>query len=183
MPSATSTSPPTELPFRSSTSEILSSFDTHGAVVLTDFLDATTISKLQTELKGCSTGLASKSPTFVKVLLEPKLLELLDSRLSKTTKIWHGEERLTNKSRPQLSATVVFDHKIGRVAEPLHRHDDIYFVDHPLDIAVEIWALWNLGDKEMVFGSGAPDVVLGSHKWGEEWYGLPTIFPPVKNCD
>jgi hypothetical protein len=147
MPSATSKTPPTTLPYSSSTSEILSSFDTHGCIVLTDFLSSTITSSLKSELGTASTALASKSPTFVSVLLEPKLLELLDARLSKVTKIWHGEERLTNKSRPQLSATVMFDLPPGRVAEPLHRHDDIYFVDHPLEIAVEVgrYGIWGIG--------------------------------------
>jgi hypothetical protein len=90
-------------------------------------------------------------------LLEKKLLEFLDARLSQTTKIWHGEERLKNTSRPQLSATVVFDLPAGRKAEPLYRNDDIYFVDHPLDIAVEVWALWNLEMR-----SGAGDWCSGS---------------------
>jgi len=170
MPLATNSSPATSLPFSSPLSEILSSFDHHGAVVITEFSSSEIFSKVKNDLSTSSTALAAKSLTFVKSFLsEKKLLEFLDARLSKTTKIWHGEERLTNTSRPQLSATVVFDLPPGREAEPLHRHDDIYFVDHPLNIAVEVWALWNLGDDEMTLGSGAPDVVLGSHKWEEEW--------------
>jgi hypothetical protein len=75
--------------------------------------------------------------------------------------IWHGEERLTNTLRPQLSATVAFDLPAGRKAKPLYRHDDIYFVDHPLDIAVEVWAIWNLGDEEWRWG-----LVLWILFWG-----------------
>lgn len=146
-------SPPTSLSYSPPLSEILSSFDHHGAVVLTDFSSAELFSKAKHDICASSTALAAKSPTFVKdFLLEKKLLEFLGARLAKTTKIWHGEERLTNTSRPQLSATVAFDLPAGRKAEPLHRHDDIYFVDYPLDIAVEVWALWNLGDKEMALG-------------------------------
>jgi len=115
-----------------------------------------------------------------------KVLQILDACLSKTTKIWHGEERLTNTSRPQLSATVAFDLPAGRKAEPLHRHDDIYFVDHPLDIAVEIWALWNLGNTELSAGNGAPDLILGSHKWGDEWepngHELTSLSIPPGAC-
>jgi hypothetical protein len=173
MPSSNN-SPPTSLCYSSPLSEILASFDHHGAVVLTDFSTSEMFSKVKSDIYTSSTALAAKSPTFVKsFLLEKKLLEFLDARLSKTTKIWHGEERLTNTSRPQLSATVAFDLPAGRKVEPLHRHDDIYFVDHPLDIAVEVWALWNLGDKEMALGTGAPDLVLGSHRWPEEWCVSP----------
>jgi len=100
--------------------------------------------------------------------------------------MWHGDEKLTNTSKPYLSATVVFDLPSGREAEPLHRHDDIYFFDHPLEIAVEIWALWNLGDEEMMLDSGAPDAILGSHKWEEDWdpsgQELTSLTMPPNSC-
>jgi len=187
MPSASTTTPPTTLSHETETSEILSSLNHHGAVVVTDFTSSPTILKVIAELRGSSTALASKSPTFVNsFLLDKKVLQILDACLSKTTKIWHGEERLTNTSRPQLSATVVFDLQPGRKAEPLHRHDDIYFVDHPLDIAVEIWALWNLGNTKLSAGNGAPDLILGSHKWGDEWepngHELTSLSIPPGAC-
>jgi len=165
----------TTLPYSSSEEEILRVFDRDGAVILSDFITSPQISSIVSELSlspGIAaprpvTALASKSPTLVdEILLSSRLLRIITAKMSKTTRIWHGEERLSNTSRPQLSASVVFDSPAGTPAEPLHRHDDIYFEQHPLEIPVEIWALVNADEKE---SAGAVDAILGSHKWEEEW--------------
>lgn len=167
----------TTLPYSSSSEEILRVFDRDGAVILSDFISSSQVSSILSELSltpGIAaprpvTALASKSPTLVDgILLTPQLQCIVTAKMSKTTRIWHGEERLSNTSRPQLSATVVFDSPAGTEAEPLHRHDDIYFQEHPLVTPVEIWALVNADEDESV---GAVDAILGSHKWEEEWYG------------
>lgn len=178
MPSRTDPPSITTLPYTSTNEAILEVFDRDGVVILSDAATVPTLSKITEELNLSPTtasptpitALASKSPTLVnELLLSPKLLGLMDARMSKTTKIWHGYDRLTNTSRPQLSATVVFDAAPGTKAEPLHRHDDIYFAEHPLDIAVEIWALWAAGSEGATSSNGAVEAILGSHLWGEDW--------------
>ncbi|KAI1608251.1 hypothetical protein EDD37DRAFT_654250 [Exophiala viscosa] len=168
----------TTLPRESPDEAILEAFDRDGAVIISDLLNETSINVILKELnldptatsEQCVTALASKSPTIVnEVLLSSQLNRLLTARMSKTTTIWHGEELLTNTSRPYLSASVVFEAAPGKAAQPLHRHDDIYFVDHPLDIPVEIWALIALDDSGVGEGGSMIDGILESHKWGEEW--------------
>lgn len=176
MPSRTESPSVTTIPFSSSDEEILRLFDRDGAVILSNSTTPSILSKVVEELtidpKITSsepiTALASKSPTLVnEILLSPKILGLMDARLSKSTKIWHGYDRLTNTSRPQLSATVVLESPPGTKAEELHRHDDVFYAEHPLDIAVEIRAIWALeGATEL---NGRVEVVLGSQKLGEDW--------------
>lgn len=176
MPSATTALEVTTLPFSAPQSGILEAFDRDGLVVLSGAVGATSISNILKELKldpekasgKPVTALAAKSPTLVReLMLSSKLQDLLNARLSKTTKIWHGEERLINTSRPQLSATVVFDSPPGTEAEPFHRHDDIYLAQHPLEIPVEVWAL--LAVNEVGKEDGAVDAILGSQNWNDEW--------------
>jgi ectoine hydroxylase-related dioxygenase (phytanoyl-CoA dioxygenase family) len=57
----------------------------------------------------------------------------------------------------------------GSQAEPLHRHDDIYFADHPLSQPVEIWALWSGGPEGNTTENGCVEGIIGSHTWGEDW--------------
>ncbi|KAF2500799.1 hypothetical protein BU16DRAFT_479471 [Lophium mytilinum] len=177
MPSQTS-QPFTSLPYDSTTvDDIVAAFDRDGAVILSDFASPDAIRTLNKELGLSSsaspsavTALASKSRTFVYDFLKsPKLLQFLDAKLQKTTRIWHGEERLSNTSRPQLSATVVFDSAPGSQAEPLHRHDDIYFAEHPLSQPVEIWALWSGSPEGNTTENGCVEGIIGSHTWGEDW--------------
>ncbi|EXJ83494.1 hypothetical protein A1O1_07117 [Capronia coronata CBS 617.96] len=160
---------------------ILEAFDRDGAVIISNLLSEKCVQDVLAELKIESsdhvspnpiTALAAKSPTTVdQVILSPQLKRLLDARMSKTTRIWHGDDKLYNTSRPYLSATVVFETAPGEKAQPLHRHDDIYFVDHPVEIAAEIWALIALDDQgaDGEAGGSMVDAILGSHKWDEEW--------------
>ena len=169
----------TTLPYNSPDETILEAFDRDGAVIISNVLDASDIESILGELNlqgdtqpanAPVTALASKSPTTVeKLLLSPQINRLLTARMSKTSKIWHGDERLKNTSRPYLSATVVFETEPGAPAQPLHRHDDIYFVDHPMSVAIEIWALVALDAEGSGEAGGLVDAILGSHTWPEEW--------------
>jgi hypothetical protein len=124
MPSQKSSPPSfTTLPYSTtSIADIVAVFDRDGAIILSEFATPETIGTVKKELglsgsasPSAVTALASKSSTFVYDFLKsPKLLEFLDAKLQKTTRIWHGEERLSNTSRPQLSATVVFDAAPGQ---------------------------------------------------------------------
>ncbi|EXJ88761.1 hypothetical protein A1O3_01825 [Capronia epimyces CBS 606.96] len=168
----------TTLPADSTDEAILEAFDRDGAVIISGLLSQDSVRAIQKELKLESdavspqaiTALASKSPTTVdQVILSEQLKRLLYARMSKTTRIWHGEDRLSNTSRPWLSATVVFETAPGEQAQPLHRHDDIYFVDHPLEIPAETWALIALDDEGSGEAGSMVDAILGSHRWDEEW--------------
>lgn len=168
----------TTLPYDSPDAAITEAFNRDGVLIISGFLSSSAISTVLQELKlegdvesqTPVTALASKSPTTVEqVILSPQINRFLTESMSKTTRIWHGEERLSNTSRPYLSATVVFESPAGKRSEPLHRHDDIYFVDHPMERPVEVWALVALDNGSDGIMGSCVDAILGSHTWGEEW--------------
>jgi ectoine hydroxylase-related dioxygenase (phytanoyl-CoA dioxygenase family) len=162
------------------TSEIVSQLESHGAVVLDDFLDRDVLarfnaeidSQLAKETEGKSvlspavqwfmgaqtrhlTGVAAKSRVFAEeVLVHPALLAVCDEIL------------LPNCANYRLNVAHVLDRGPGSEQQMLHR-DELVWVHlpkpHPEVQVASIIAL-----EDFTAENGATRIVPGSHRWEKE---------------
>ncbi|MDH3687656.1 MAG: phytanoyl-CoA dioxygenase family protein [Myxococcales bacterium] len=162
------------------TSEIVSQLESHGAVVLDDFLDRDVLARFNAEIdtqltqetEGKSvlspaiqwfmgaktrhiTGVAAKSRVFAEeVLVHPALLAVCDEIL------------LPNCANYRLNIAHVLDRGPGSEQQMLHR-DELVWVHlpkpHPEVQVASIIAL-----EDFTTENGATRIVPGSHRWEKE---------------
>lgn len=172
--------------------EFVRALEKYGALVVTDFTDANTVYKANTEIKpyldvqqnGAKVGALSGNTQTVTRLIgrsatvrekwfaDQLYQELCERFLTLETTTYYGDEARTSKSHPLLSIAITFAIPPGTPAQGLHRDDKNHHFrhkqaesyDHGRDMLLGLF----VPGCDTFQANGATRVVPGSHLWGDE---------------
>ncbi|CZT50645.1 uncharacterized protein RSE6_11669 [Rhynchosporium secalis] len=177
----------TKLPSTAPIDEIISILDRDGGIIITDLLDPSQISQIETDIRPYSDplknphsgiaiipsethligGLVGKSPTMLDLCAHPILTALRARILTDDGSIPMEDIPKTWHIDPLLSISVSFRIGYGAPRQRLHRDDGIHVVDHDLEYRLDKVSQFAclVAGCETTRANGATMFVPGSHRW------------------